>query len=187
MAPSSNNVAVCRNCITRKGKQSHNLIIGNMNTNSLKWMKATGIAVIMICCFWIGLGSFLNVLNATVTDGGHMKWNPDAMTWQICVIAGYLLTSVGFAAVITTVIRKTLSGLNKKVYFTLCNARLIFIAGFLYMFMIYFRTNFWHVVKGAVVREFPLVDMAIPALLITTFGYLYTIAFTISEEQKLTI
>ena len=55
------------------------------------------------------------------------------------------------------------------------------------MFMIYFRTNFWYVIIGSPVRQFPFVDMAIPALLITIFGYLYTIAFNISEEQKLTI
>ena len=158
-----------------------------MNANNIKWMKATGIVVIIICCFWIGLGSILNVVNAIVIEGGKMKWIPDDMAWQICVIAGYLMTSVGFAAVITTVISKTLSGLKKKVYFTLSNARLIFLAGFIYMFMIYFRTNFWYVIIGSPARQFPFVDMAIPALLITIFGYLYTIAFNISEEQKLTI
>ena len=158
-----------------------------MNKANFKWMKATGIVVIIVCCFWIGLGSILNVLNATVVDGGHMKWNPDCMGWQICVIAGYLLTSFGFAAVITAIISKILSGLKKKVYFTISNAKLIFLSGFIYMFMIYFETNFWYAIKGGLERSFPFVDMAIPALLITIFGYLYTIAFNISEEQQLTI
>lgn len=79
-------------------------------------MKATGIVVIMICCFWIGLGSILNVLNATVIDGGYMKWNPDRMNWQIYIIAGYLLTSVGFATVISTLIYKIICGINKKFF-----------------------------------------------------------------------
>ena len=45
-------------------------------------MKATGIVVIIVCCFWIGLGSILDGLNATVINGGYMKWNPERMTWQ---------------------------------------------------------------------------------------------------------
>ena len=79
-------------------------------------MKATGIVVFMICCFWIGLGSILNVLNATVIDGGYMMWNPDRMNWQIYIIAGYLITSVGFATVISTLIYKIICGIKKKIF-----------------------------------------------------------------------
>ena len=158
-----------------------------MKQTSFKWMKATGIVVIAVCCFWLGLGSILNVINAAVVDGGRITWDPDNMTWQICVIAGYLLTSIGFTGVITALICKIIAGIKNKIYFTSTNAVLIFVSGFIYMFMIYFETNFWHAIKGGVVRELPFVDMAIHALLITIFGYLYTIAFNISEEQKLTI
>ena len=62
-----------------------------MKTNNLKWMKATGIVVIFVCCFWIGLGSILDVLNATVINGGYMKWNPERITWQRYIILGYTI------------------------------------------------------------------------------------------------
>lgn len=153
----------------------------------MKWMKATGIAVILICCFYIGLGSILNVLNATVIDGGYMKWNPERMTWQIYIITGYLLTSVGFATVISTLIYKILSGLKKNVLFTKGNAKLIFLSGFVYMFFVNFRENFDFAVSGALAKVFPFSDMAVPALVITIFGYLYTMAIEIKEENDLTI
>ncbi|MBO5708939.1 MAG: hypothetical protein J6S01_06335, partial [Bacteroidales bacterium] len=92
-----------------------------MKTTNIKWMKATGIVVIIVCCFWFGLGSILDGLNATVINGGYMKWNPERITWQIYIIAGYVLTSVAFATVISTLIYKVLSGLKKKVLFTTGN------------------------------------------------------------------
>ena len=158
-----------------------------MKTTNIKWMKATGIVVIFVCCFWIGLGSILDVLNATVIKGGYMKWNPEMITWQIYIIAGYLLTSVGFAAVISTLIYKVLSGLKKNVLFTTGNAKLIFISGFIYMFFVNFRENFELAVNGVLEKAFPISDMAVPALVITIFGYLYTIAIDIKEENDLTI
>ena len=158
-----------------------------MNTKKLKLMKATGIVVIMICCFWIGLGSILDVLNATVIDGGYMKWNPDRMNWQIYIIAGYLLTSVGFATVISTLIYKIICGIKKKMLFTYGNAKLIFLSGFIYMFYVNFRENFGFAVKGALEKVFPFYDMAVPALVIIIFGYLYTMAIDIKEENDLTI
>ena len=158
-----------------------------MKTNNLKLMKATGIVVIFVCCFWIGLGSILDVLNATVINGGYMKWNPERITWQRYIISGYLLTSVGFAAIISTLIYKVLSGLKKKVLFTTGNAKLIFLSGFVYMFMVNFRENFDFAVNGAIEKTFPLPDMAVPALVITIFGYLYTMAIDIKEENDLTI
>ena len=158
-----------------------------MKKNNIKWMKATGIVVIIICCFWFGLGAILDVLNATVIDGGYMKWNPDRITWQIYIIAGYLLTSVGFAAVMTLLISNILSGLKKNVLFTAGNAKLIFLSGFIYMFLVNFRENFGFAVKGASEMVFPFPDMVVPALVITIFGYLYTMAIDIKEENDLTI
>lgn len=158
-----------------------------MKTTNIKWMKATGIVVIIVCCFWFGLGSILNVLNATVIDGGHMIWNPDRTTWQIYIIAGYVLTSVGFAAVISTLIYKILSGLKKNILFTAGNAKLIFLSGFIYMFLVNFRENFDCAVNGALEKVFQFSDMAVPALVITIFGYLYTMAIDIKEENDLTI
>ena len=158
-----------------------------MKTNNVKWMKATGIVVIIVCCFWFGLGSIMDVLNAAVIDGGYMKWNPDRTSWQVYIITGYLLTSVGFAAVISTLIYKVLSGLKKKVLFTTINAKLIFLSGFVYMFMVNFRENFDLAVNGALEKIFPFSDMAVPALVITIFGYLYTMAIDIKEENDLTI
>lgn len=158
-----------------------------MKTTNIKWMKATGIVVIIVCCFWIGLGSILDGLNATVFNGGHMIWNPDRMTWQIYIIAGYVLTSVAFATVISTLIYKILSGLKKKVLFTTGNAKLIFLSGFVYMFMVNFRENFDFAVNGAMEKTFPLPDMAVPALVFTIFGYLYTMAIDIKKENDLTI
>lgn len=158
-----------------------------MNTNNIKWMKATGIVVIIICCFWFGLGSIVNVLNATVIEGGYMKWNPDRTVWQIYIIAVYLLTSVGFAAVMTLLICNILSGLKKNVLFTASNAKLIFLSGFIYMFLVHFRENYDLAVSGALAKVFPFYDMAVPALVITIFGYLYTMAIDIKEENDLTI
>ena len=158
-----------------------------MKTTKTKWMKATGIVVIIVCCFWIGLGSILDGLNATVINGGYTKWNPERMTWQIYIIAGYVLTSVAFATVISTLIYKVLSGLKKKVLFTTGNAKLIFLSGFVYMFMVNFRENFDFAVNGAMEKTFPLPDMAVPALVFTIFGYLYTMAIDIKKENDLTI
>lgn len=158
-----------------------------MKKNNIKWMKATGIVVIIICCFWFGLGAIMDVLNATVIDGGYMKWSPDRITWQIYIIAGYLLTSVGFAVVMTLLISNILSGLKKNVLFTAGNAKLIFLSGFIYMFLVNFRENFGFAVKGASEMVFPFPDMAVPALVITIFGYLYTMAIDIKEENDLTI
>lgn len=158
-----------------------------MKTTKTKWMKATGIVVIIVCCFWIGLGSIMDGLNATVINGGYMKWNPERMTWQIYIIAGYVLTSVAFATVISTLIYKVLSGLKKKVLFTTGNAKLIFLSGFVYMFMVNFRENFDFAVNGAMEKTFPLPDMAVPALVFTIFGYLYIMAIDIKKENDLTI
>ena len=55
------------------------------------------------------------------------------------------------------------------------------------MFMVNFRENFDFAVNGAMEKTFPLPDMAVPALVITIFGYLYTMAIDIKEENDLTI
>ena len=75
-----------------------------MKTNNRKWILATSVAVI-IGSIWIALGAVLNVLNATVVDGGHMHWNPEMKVWQISMIAGYLIFSIGFTAVLVTLLR----------------------------------------------------------------------------------
>ena len=55
------------------------------------------------------------------------------------------------------------------------------------MFLVNFRENFGFAVKGASEMVFPFPDMAVPALVITIFGYLYTMAIDIKEENDLTI
>ena len=55
------------------------------------------------------------------------------------------------------------------------------------MFMVNFRENFDFAVKGAMEKTFPLPEMAVPALVFTIFGYLYTIAIDIKKENDLTI
>ena len=157
-----------------------------MKTNNRKWILATSVAVI-IGSIWIALGAVLNVLNATVVDGGHMHWNPEMKVWQISMIAGYLIFSIGFTAVLVTLLRNINSEIKKGIYFTKRNARLIGMCGFLYMFLIFFRTNFWHAVAGAIEREYPYGDMIIPALILTIFAHLYAIAYRVSEENSLTI
>ncbi len=84
-------------------------------------------------------------------------------------------------------ISNILSGLKKNVLFTAGNAKLIFLSGFIYMFLVNFRENFGFAVKGASEMVFPFPDMAVPALVITIFGYLYTMAIDIKEENDLTI
>ena len=116
-----------------------------------------------------------------------MHWNQEMKVWQISMIAGYLIFSIGFTAVLVTLLRNINSEIKKGIYFTKRNARLIGTCGFFYMFLIFFRTNFWHAVAGAVEREYPLGDMIIPALIITIFAHLYAIAYRVSEENSLTI
>lgn len=157
-----------------------------MKQNSTRSLKATAIAVMLICAVNAVHVTIQGVSIISYPEGFGVSWFSEAKWLQITMLVGRIIGGLGFSVLISFFIIKSIRALKNGTIFPKGNIPLLYSsAGSLFLYRFCY-TNMAMAVGADRNICIDTDDIVMPLLLVM-FAMLYTIAVRVSDENRLTI